>query len=148
MTAKTKTKPVKKELAQIKALSDLGLTPTAISKKVGRSHHTVIKYLNSEVYHDPEIKAMVDLIKEKEVNDLYLIGAKARKHLHELLDDGNMKAIETVATMDRSFQQRRLLESQSTENIATRIQIIEDIRKLEDESEKQHEAWQKGYRNG
>ena len=41
---------------------------------------------------------------------MYLLGAKARARLHELLDEGNTRVIETVALMDRSFQQRRLLE--------------------------------------
>ena len=126
MDGKPRTKPVKKELAQIKVLSDLGLTPTGIAKKIGRSHHTVIKYLNSEVYNDPEINAMVDLIKEKEVADLFILGAKARKRLHELFDEGAPKTIEAVATMDRSFQQRRLLEGASTKNISL-SSIIENL---------------------
>ncbi|MBU3948869.1 MAG: hypothetical protein KJ882_03390 [Proteobacteria bacterium] len=108
--------PTKNELARFKAMSDLGLTPHAIGTRTDRDPKTVKKYLQSDVYNDPEIKQMVDIIKDKEISDLYLLGAKARKRLHELLDDGNMKAIETVATMDRTFQQRRLLEGQSTEN--------------------------------
>lgn len=59
---------------------------------------------------------MVNIIKELEIDDLYLLGAKARKRLHELLDQGDTKAIEITAVMDRSFQQRRLLEGQFTEN--------------------------------
>jgi len=73
---------------------------------------------------------MIDVIKEKEVSDLYLLGAKARKRLHELLDEGNTKTIETVALMDRSFQQRRLLEGQSTENIAQIHADIAEIRRI------------------
>ena len=126
------TKPTKKELAHIKALSDLGHTPTAVAKKVGRSHHTVIKYLNSEVYNDPEIEAMVSRIKEKEIADLCLLGAKARKRLHELMDAGTSKVIETVALMDRAFQQRRLLEGASTQNIAIHT-IVEEIEREERE---------------
>jgi hypothetical protein len=114
-------KPNKKELAQMKVLSDLGYTPTAISKRMGKSHHTVIKYLNSDVYNDPDIQQMVETIKEKELSDLFLLGAKARNRLHELLDDGNTKMIETCAVMDRSFQQRRLLEDKSTANISQKM---------------------------
>ena len=117
--ARKNTKPTKTELARFKAMSDLGLTPNAIGTRTGRDPQTVRKYLGSEVYNDPEITRMVDIIKEKEIADLYLLGAKARNRLHELMDEGNTKTIETVALMDRSFQQRRLLEGQSTENIAT-----------------------------
>ncbi len=125
--------PTKKELAQYKALNDLGLTPNAIAVRANRDPKTVRKYLQSEVYNDPEIMQMVDIIKTKEVNDLYLLGAKARKRLHELLDEGNTKTIETVALMDRSFQQRRLLEGQSTENVAQLHADIAEIRKQEKE---------------
>ncbi len=109
-------KPKKTELARFKAMSDLGITPNAIGKKTGRDPKTVRKYLNSEVYLDPQIQQMVEIIKEKEVADLYLLGAKARKRLHELLDEGKTKVIETTAVMDRSFQQRNLLESGSGAN--------------------------------
>jgi len=125
------TKPTKKELAQMKALSDLGLTPTAVAKLVGRSHHTVIKYLDSEVYNDPEIGAIVSRIKEKEAQDLSLLGAKARKWLHVMLDEGRFKPIETIALMDRAFQQRRLLEGVSTENISLHVLVQEMERKRE-----------------
>jgi hypothetical protein len=56
------------------------------------------------------------------------LGAKARKRLHELLDEGNTKAIETTAIMDRTFQQRRLIEGQFTEINAIQI-AIDDIDK-------------------
>jgi len=94
------TRPNKKELARMKALQEIGITPTSIARKMGRSHHTVIKYLDSDVYNDPDIRSLVDRIKEKEINDLYLLGAKARHRLHKLLDEGDTKAIETTAIMD------------------------------------------------
>ena len=59
-------KPNKKELAQMKVMSDLGLSPTAIAGKLGRSHNTVIKYLDSDVYNDPAIGGIVEKIKENE----------------------------------------------------------------------------------
>jgi hypothetical protein len=132
--------PTKKELAQYKAMSDMGLTPNAIAVRADRDPKTVRKYLQSEVYNDPEIKRMIDVIKEKEVSDLYLLGAKARKRLHELLEEGNTKTIETVALMDRSFQQRRLLEGQSTENIAQIHADVAEIRKIEAERQKMKDA--------
>src|SRR5215510_16168584 len=110
-------KPDKKELARMKVMRDLGHSAAAIAEKLGRSHHTVIKYLNSEVYNDPTISVIVEKIKENEINDLYVLGAKGRKRLHELVDNGDSKMIETIALVDRVFQQRRLLEGKSTENI-------------------------------
>lgn len=136
--ARKNSTPTKPEMAEFKAMADMGLTNYAIAKKTGRDQKTVKKYLNSDVYHDPEVTRLVEIIKEKEVSDLFLLGAKARNHLHTLLDEGKMKAIETVATMDRSFQQRRLLEGQSTDNLFAVIDTIEKIReykKTKDDSE-------------
>ena len=118
-------KPNKKELARMKAMHDLGLSPTAIARKMEKSHNTVIKYLDSDVYNDPAIAKMVERIKEKELDDLTLLGAKARKNLHTMLDRGKGGMIPTVAVMDRSFQQRRLLEGNSTQNIANLTAIIQ-----------------------
>ena len=78
---------------------------------------------------------MVDIIKEKEIADLYLLGAKARNRLHELMDEGKTKTIETVALMDRSFQQRRLLEGQSTDNMVILHDTIAAIKAMEKERE-------------
>ena len=133
--ARKNLSPTKKELAQYKALSDMGLTPNAIAVRTKRDPKTIRKYLQSEVYNDPEISSMVDLIKEREINDLYLLGAKARNRLHELLDEGNTKVIETVAIQDRSFQQRRLLEGQSTENIAQIHSVIAEIKRMKPQKE-------------
>lgn len=112
-------------MARMKVMHDLGLSPTAIAGKMGRSHNTIIKYLNSEVYKDPDIAKMVERIREKEVADLYLLGAKGRHRLHELVDQGDSKMIETIALVDRTFQQRRLLEGLSTQNIHSLSAIIE-----------------------
>jgi hypothetical protein len=45
------TNPDKKELARMKVMADLGVSASAIGKRLGRSHNTVIKYLRSEVYN-------------------------------------------------------------------------------------------------
>src|SRR5262247_2173159 len=119
-------RPNKKELAQMKVMSDLGHSPTAIAEKLGRSHNTVIKYLDSDVYNDPTISGIVEKLKENEINDLYLLGAKGRKRLHELVDRGDSKMIETIALVDRVFQQRRLLEGKSTENIGSITRLINE----------------------
>jgi len=106
-------------------LKDLGNSPTAIGEKLNRSHNTISKYLDSDVYKDPKIGKLVDVIKEKEVEDLYLLGGKARNNIHKLLDEGKMKAIENIACMDRVFQQRQLLTGKSTQNIYQLTTIIE-----------------------
>ena len=120
-------KPDKKELARMKVMHDLGVSPTAIAKRLGKSHNTVIKYLDSDVFNDPSISQIVERIKEKELSDLYLLGAKARKNLHTMLDQGKGGMIPTIACMDRSFQQRRLLEGRSTENIHNLTAIIQAV---------------------
>lgn len=109
-----KPKPDKKELAKMKALHDLGASARRIGVELDRSHHTVIKYLNSDLLDDPVIRQMVEKIRDRELNDLTLLNYKARKRLHEMLDNDSMKPIEAVATMDRSFQQRQLLQGRAT----------------------------------
>ena len=114
-------RPDKKEVARMKVLSDLGNTPSAIGKMMGRDGKTISRYLGvPENFQDPEVQALIAKIKEDEISDLYLLGAKAKSRLHELLDRGDSKMIETTAVLDRTFQQRRLLENLPTENITTR----------------------------
>jgi len=67
------TRPTKKELAEMKVANELGVTPTAIARQMGKSHHTVIKYLQSDVYTDPGITKLVDTIRKNETNDLYVL---------------------------------------------------------------------------
>ena len=117
-------KPSKKELVRMKAMNELGESPTSIAARMDRSHNTVLKYLSSDVYNDPALSEMVEKIKEKELSDLYLLGAKGRHRLHELVDKGDSQMIPTIALVDRVFQQRRLLEGQSTANIATLTALI------------------------
>ena len=118
-------KPDKKELARIKVMSDLGFSPRGISAKTGRSHVTVRKYLRSDVFNDPDIKAIIKKIRENELSDLYLLGAKGRARLHELLDEGKATMIPAIALVDRVFQQRRLLEGKSTINQSIMSRIVE-----------------------
>lgn len=105
-------------------MNEMGLTPKAISMKLGRSHHTVQKYLQSEVFMDPAVQKLVDKIRDRELDDLYLLGAKARKNLHDMLDKGKGGMIPTTAVMDRAFQQRRLLEGLSTSNLKSLTAIV------------------------
>jgi hypothetical protein len=101
------------------------VTPNAIAKRVGRDPKTVRYYLQSPVYEtDPDLQEMVELIKARELDDLYLLGAKGRKRLHDLLDEGQTKMIETIALVDRTFQQRRLLQGGSTVNLGILSRIV------------------------
>ena len=119
-------KPTKKELAKMKVMNESGISPTAIANQMGKGHGTIIKYLNSEVYNDPSIKKLVTKIRENETNDLYILGAKGRSRLHEMLDDGKkLQMIPTIALVDRTFQQRRLLEGKSTSNVNTITHLLE-----------------------
>ena len=109
----------------MKVMYDLGVTPTAIATKIGKSHHTIQKYLKSDVFTDPTIKEIVEKIRETELNDLYLLGAKGRQRLHELLDsEEKVQMIPTIALVDRTFQQRRLLEGRSNVNIGLHTQLV------------------------
>lgn len=121
------------ELARIKTLNDLGYNKSQIARKMGMTdsgHNTIIRYLKHKRMESPEVIALAEAIKETEIKDLTLIGVKARIRLHELLDEGKTKPIETVAIMDRSFQQRRLLEGSATE-----IFDVNTIKELDKEIE-------------
>jgi hypothetical protein len=118
-------RPNKKEVARFKAMSDLGLSANAIGSKTQRDPKTVRSYLKSSAYQDDaEVRDMVELIKDRELDDLYLLGAKGRKRLHQLLDEGQTKMIETIALVDRTFQQRRLLEGGTTANLGVITKIL------------------------
>jgi len=67
-------------------------------------------------------KEIVKEVEDTEVVDLSLLGAKARAKLTELI--GTMKPIELIALIDRTFQQRRLLQGKSTENVSVLSAII------------------------
>jgi transposase len=125
-----KPAPTKQELARIKAMSDSGMSGYSIAKQTNFDVKTVKKWLlRSEVFTDPDINAMIEAIKKNELNDLHLLAGKARRRLHELLDQGGTKVIETVALLDRTFQQRRLLEGGSTENLSVLHGDIDVLRK-------------------
>ncbi len=117
-------RPSKPELARMKALSDMGESNRSIARQLGKGHGTVKRYLNSDVFNDPDIDKMVERIKETETTDLYMLGVKARRNLHVLADAGKMRPIENIALLDRVFQQRRLLEGKSSVNIGLKTQLV------------------------
>jgi len=124
--------PKKGELATFKAMNDMGLTPHAIGRLVGRDPKTVKKYLALDIFDDPELKKLIERIKETELQDLHLIGAKARHRIHQLLDGGKTGLIETTAILDRSFQQKQLLQGAATENINVRTVVAGLSKELEE----------------
>lgn len=123
--SKTKGKqPTKREQAQMLALSEIGHGPYEIGEIMGRAPNTVRKYCQSPIFTDPKFAAMVEEYKTKEVLDLTVMNISARARIHDLIP--TMTPIEAIATMDKSFQQRRLVEGKSTENIFSLRKIISD----------------------
>jgi hypothetical protein len=118
----------KKEVLEVKALSEMGQSNYAIEKRTGISHNTISKYLaDQDAYCNPKAQEEITAIKEKEILDLTVLGVRAKARLHILAE--SMNPIEAIALMDRAFQQRRLLEGNSTANIHTLTQIIENAHK-------------------
>ncbi len=112
--------PDKKKIAEMVVLNDLGKSARQIGAQTGHSPTTVAKYLRaSEVLDNPEVKKLVAKMREYEADNLMLLGGKAQARLHQKLDANKMKPIELIALMDRSFNQRRLIEGKSTANVLT-----------------------------
>ena len=111
----------KKELAFAKVMTELGHTPSAVAKVLGRSHHTIIVHLQ-QTCDDPEVSKMVELIKRSELQELQTIGWKSRTILNDYLDriilgEKEANPISVTAILDRTFQQKRLLEGSATQRI-------------------------------
>ena len=120
--------PTKREIAQMVALKQLNLGTYEIGNIMGRSPHTIRKYCQSPLFTDPKFAVMVEEYKSKELLDLTAMTISARARIHDLIP--TMSPIEAVATMDRSFQQRRLLEGKSTQNLSTLSKIIQEAHAL------------------
>lgn len=117
-------RPTKREQAQMLALAELGQGTYEIGAALGRSPHTVRRYINSPMFQDPKFAALIEEYKQKELLDLTTLNIEARGRLHDLMPA--MTPIEACAVMDKSFQQRRLVEGKSTENIFSLRRIIEE----------------------
>lgn len=112
-----------REKSEIKALAELNNSMNAIERRTGINRGTVAKYLaDHEAYNDPKIMDAVAKIKEGEIADLTVLNIEAKDRLHQLAPV--MNPIEAIALMDRSFQQLRLLEGKSTQNIATISKLV------------------------
>jgi hypothetical protein len=122
---KQKGKKLKRrEIVQLTAMREMGMGPYEIGAAMNRSSTTVYKYTNNPAFTDPKFKAAVESYKEKELIDLTMLNIESRARLHDLVT--TMTPIEAIALMDRSFQQRRLLEGRSTENIFSLRKIISE----------------------
>jgi len=104
------------------ALSELNLGTYEIGAIMSRSPHTIRKYVQSPMFTDPKFRELVEDYKSKELIDLTALNIESRARLHDLVS--SMTPIEAIALMDKSFQQRRLLEGRSTENIFSLRAII------------------------
>ncbi len=136
--AKTKNSkaPNKVQLAEMKVRESLGESHHAIGLKMGFSNHTIKKYLQSDIYNDPDILELVEALRAKEVNDLQIIISKARQCQHKYLDavlngEKEVNPIAVTAIADRNFTQLRLIECQSTEIVDVRAEIAK-LTSLED----------------
>jgi len=119
--------PTKPELDRFKAMADLGFSPNAIGRETGRDPKTVRKWLSSGVTErDTDLKTLMEQIMATELDDLYLLGKKARQRLHQLADTED-KMIPLIALQDRCFQQRRLLEGNSTAHIGILSKLIVQV---------------------
>ncbi len=111
------------------ALNDLGMGTYEIGSLMGRSPHTIRKYVQSPMFTDPKFQELVEEYKSKELIDLTALNIEARARIRDLIP--SMTPIEAIATMDKSFQQRRLLEGKSTENIFSLRKIISDAHEIQ-----------------
>lgn len=119
----------KREVAQVFALKSLDKSDYEVGMIMGRSPHTIKKYVESPMFTDPKFAALVEEYKSKELIDLTALNISARARIHDLIP--TMTPLEAIATMDRSFQQRRLIEGKSTENIFSLRKIIEDAHRVQ-----------------
>ena len=83
-------KPNRGELAWFRALRDLGYSPNKIGQMIKRDPKTVRKYLASDVYQDPDIKNLIEVIKRIREEGVTI-----------LLADQNLKFCKGVA--DRGY---------------------------------------------
>jgi hypothetical protein len=139
MNNKTRLKPTKTELAEMKVLNNLGHSPSNIAKTIGRSHNTVLKYLRSDIYENPELQELVRIISEKELQELTVIGSKARACQHKYLDavlngEKEVNPIAVTAIGDRGFQQRRLLAGDSTCNLDLLHQSVIELETIREQA--------------
>lgn len=108
---------------KLKKLLKLKLTGTEVAERMDISESTLYRYLKYLRTQESKTKE----IDSTEITDLALLGAKARMQLSEKIE--SMKPIELIALIDRTFQQRRLLQGKSTANVSVLANIIAEAHK-------------------
>lgn len=108
---------------KLKRLLKLNLSGKETAKRMSICEATLYRYL---VYLKRQELVVKD-IDSTELIDLTLLGAKARKKLSEKIED--MKPIELIALVDRTFQQKRLMQGKSTANVSVLANIIAEANK-------------------
>lgn len=119
------------EKSAILGMKAQGLTTTDIATRMDRSSVSIWKQLRNKTeeelmaaFSDPNVQAAIIELEKNELNDLATLGYKARRNLHKLADAGKMRPIENIALMDRAFQQKRLLQGKSTQNVNSLTYLI------------------------
>jgi len=122
-------------------LLDKGHTYRDISRQLNLSVQTIADVKFNRVVEPNQ--DLLDRVKRTELAELTVIGAKARGQINRLLDDGQTKLIETVACLDRTFQQRQLLEGKPTIRIGgdlTDTVLDQQIAQLEQQVQQLEQA--------
>lgn len=130
--------PTKEEIAAMKVLEEAGYSMRAISRSLNRNFKTVKLYLHDhiELYEDPEIKKLIDKLREIEYDDLETLNFKAKRALHERFDKGVPPTIiEATAVMDRTWQQKEALRKEMGREIdpeKVMVKIADKKKEIED----------------
>jgi len=85
-----------------------------IGRTVGIDHHAVARYLNHPLLNDPDVQRQLAHHRKNEIVATDFLIAKGRQRLIEYLDQEVVQPIPVLAIVDRSFQQRQLLEAKPT----------------------------------
>lgn len=116
-------KKLKFDPKKLKRLLKLKISGKEVAERLDVSEATLYRYLNY-------LKKQILITKEidsTEITSLALLGAKARQKLSSIVE--TMKPIELIALVDRTFQQRRLLQGKSTANVSVLANIISEAHK-------------------
>lgn len=116
--------------AFVKLLLDSGMTTTQIRNFVSVSPQTISEIRNRRI--DVINEALVETLRDMEINKLYVIGSKI---LSKLDDEGRldkMKGGELAYAYKVLLDSRRLLENKSTANISAQVNIL--TQKFEEEA--------------
>lgn len=118
------------KLAWAKNQTDGGRSLASIAKDLDVFKKPLKDRLMNTDFQTNEMKALTKALRDTEIDRLMILGQKAQHVLNDDVDkilkgEKEMKnPIPYIAMMDRSFQQRRLLEGESTDNIKIFEQVM------------------------